>query len=101
MSLFDRDLTSDLDIDTERTRALARDLRSAAADTPLPAYSLPPLPGPTAVLASSLDSALGALHRRSRIVASHLDALSTDAETFASNVRTTDSSLGGAFGVTL
>lgn len=97
MSMLDHDL----DIDTERTRALARDLRSAATLTPLPAYSLPALPGPTAAVTSSLGSALGALQRRSRIVASHLDALSTDAETFIGNVRSTDSSLSGTFGATL
>lgn len=90
-----------LDLDPERTMALARDLRTAATRTTLPSYRLSPVTGPTARVTSSLNSALQAVQRRSRIVAEHLDALSTDADTFIGNVRSTDSSLSGAFGATL
>lgn len=90
-----------LDIDPDRTRALARELRLAAAETALtlPTHLLPALsPGPTAALAASLAGALGAVEKRSQIVSAHLAALSSDADTFVANVRGADASLGRTFG---
>lgn len=79
---------SQLEFHPEHTRALARDVHTAARATDLRQHfsAVPPdaIPasGPTSALGSALNAALTALERRSGMLADHLASVSADAEEF-------------------
>lgn len=85
-----------LDFDPVLTRALAVDIRDAAAHTDL---SRDPLPAfddahpATGRLARSARAAVAAVTHRSRIISAHLASLSQDADTFTHAAVTADGAL--------